>query len=130
MACGVLLCAGCGGGGGSTAGSTIEGTAVQSSAATAPPAGGSGSTIFAGAQPWTVDVSGAEKSDRSDAIIGTLGTNIWIFTDPLGPAAFFSGLPDPSTLAGQFEALLRSVKSVADASVVAGGHLGTVAAPR
>lgn len=36
-------------------------------------AGGSGATIFAGPQPWTVDVSSAEKSDRSDAIIGTLG---------------------------------------------------------
>ena len=28
--------------------------------------------MFNGAQPWTVDVSGASKSDRSDAIIGAL----------------------------------------------------------
>ncbi len=29
--------------------------------------------LFAAAEPWTTDVSGAEKSDRSDAIIHTLG---------------------------------------------------------
>ncbi len=35
-----------------------------------PSAGGDG--LFTGAQPWTTDVSGAAKSDRSDAIIQTL----------------------------------------------------------
>ncbi|MGO4445190.1 protein kinase [Mycobacterium sp. 2YAF39] len=34
-----------------------------------PPPGGA---MFNGAQPWTVDVSGAAKSERSDAIIGAL----------------------------------------------------------
>ena len=38
------------------------------SAPQATPAG----AMFSGAQPWTADVSGAEKSDRSDAIIGAL----------------------------------------------------------
>jgi len=45
---------------------------------------------------------------RGLAIIGTLGTNIWIFTDPLGPSGFLTHMPDPSTFAGQVEALLRS----------------------
>ena len=29
---------------------------------------------------------------RGVAILGTLGTNIWIFTDPRGPAGVFAGL--------------------------------------
>lgn len=45
---------------------------------------------------------------RGVAIIGTLGTNIWAFTDPMGPSGFLTNLPDPSTFAGQAEALLRT----------------------
>ncbi|GAB3431907.1 DUF418 domain-containing protein [Flindersiella endophytica] len=45
---------------------------------------------------------------RGVAIIGTLGTNIWIFTDPQGPVGFMSNLPDPSTFTGAAESLLRS----------------------
>ena len=33
-----------------------------------------GGAMFSGAQPWTEDVSGAPKSDRSDAIIGALSS--------------------------------------------------------
>ncbi|MEU7003132.1 DUF418 domain-containing protein [Nonomuraea sp. NPDC046570] len=40
---------------------------------------------------------------RGVAIMGTLGTNIWIFTDPGGPAGFLSGAPD----AGVIETFLR-----------------------
>ena len=41
---------------------------VESSTAGSPAAGG----LFSGEQPWTTDVTGMEKSDRSDAIIATL----------------------------------------------------------
>nr|WP_311132356.1 DUF418 domain-containing protein [Nonomuraea gerenzanensis] len=40
---------------------------------------------------------------RGAAILGTLGTNIWIFTDPAGPLAFLSFGGDP----GVVEAFLR-----------------------
>jgi serine/threonine protein kinase len=43
-------------------------SASSPSAAPAEPGGG----MFSGPQPWTADVSGAPKSDRSDAIIGAL----------------------------------------------------------
>ncbi|PXY31243.1 DUF418 domain-containing protein [Prauserella muralis] len=43
---------------------------------------------------------------RGVAILGTLGTNIWIFTDPRGAAGFLA-LPDPGTPAGFAETLLR-----------------------
>jgi uncharacterized protein len=51
---------------------------------------------------------------RGVAILGTLGTNIWIFTDPLGPAGVFSGLTPLDTVGqtlwflsnGKFLALL------------------------
>jgi len=42
---------------------------------------------------------------RGVAILGTLGTNIWIFTDPAGPGGFLAG---PS---GVGEALLRMVSN-------------------
>jgi uncharacterized protein len=44
---------------------------------------------------------------RGVAILGTLGTNIWIFTDPLGPA---SALAPPQD-AGVAETLLRTVSN-------------------
>lgn len=74
MAC---LCAGCGGSDSSGTGQTADKTAAESSAAqpgssTAATPAESGTAIFSGTQPWTVDVSGAEKSERSDAIINTL----------------------------------------------------------
>ncbi|GII05639.1 DUF418 domain-containing protein [Planobispora takensis] len=40
---------------------------------------------------------------RGVAIMGTLGTNIWIFTDPGGPAAVFDALAQP----GAVESFLR-----------------------
>jgi hypothetical protein len=67
-------CIGCAGGGGSDASpASTSGPAQKpsgsSSAAPAATAGG----MFSAAEPWTTDVSGAAKSDRSDAIIQTLG---------------------------------------------------------
>ncbi|WP_068928458.1 DUF418 domain-containing protein [Planobispora rosea] len=35
---------------------------------------------------------------RGVAIMGTLGTNIWIFTDPAGPAGVFGALSQPGTV--------------------------------
>jgi hypothetical protein len=46
---------------------TASAAATTESSSTAPPGG-----LFAEAEPWTVDVSAAEKSSRSDAIIQTL----------------------------------------------------------
>ncbi|TKG69972.1 DUF418 domain-containing protein [Prauserella endophytica] len=43
---------------------------------------------------------------RGIAILGTLGTNIWIFTDPLGAAGFLTG-PAPDSVAGFTETVLR-----------------------
>ena len=62
-------CIGCAGGGGSaeTTAST-SGAAQKPSNTVAPATDG----MFSAAEPWTTDVSGAAKSDRSDAIIQTL----------------------------------------------------------
>ncbi|MGH3872942.1 MAG: DUF418 domain-containing protein [Pseudonocardiaceae bacterium] len=56
---------------------------------------------------------------RGVAILGTLGTNIWIFTDPLGPAGAFSGftLLDP---VGQTLRFLANGKFLALLSVMFG----------
>jgi hypothetical protein len=43
---------------------------------------------------------------RSLAILGTLGTNIWIFTDPRGPLGLLMGTPTPDGVAGTVETLL------------------------
>ncbi|MEU6645092.1 DUF418 domain-containing protein [Saccharomonospora sp. NPDC046836] len=43
---------------------------------------------------------------RGVAILGTLGTNIWIFTDPQGAAGFLT-LPEPDSFAGAVETFLR-----------------------
>ncbi|MEC3975108.1 DUF418 domain-containing protein [Amycolatopsis sp. H20-H5] len=43
---------------------------------------------------------------RGIAILGTLGTNIWIFTDPLGAAGFLA-TPSPDTAGGFTEIVLR-----------------------
>jgi hypothetical protein len=59
----VATCIGCGGGAGNKA-------AEPAADDTAPP--GPADALFSTAQPWTKDVSGAAKSDRSDAIIATL----------------------------------------------------------
>ncbi|MFC7341520.1 DUF418 domain-containing protein [Saccharopolyspora griseoalba] len=45
---------------------------------------------------------------RGVAIFGTLGTNIWMFTDPNGPAALLPAA-DPSTFAGAVETALRTL---------------------
>ncbi|GAA2336261.1 DUF418 domain-containing protein [Saccharopolyspora halophila] len=45
---------------------------------------------------------------RGVAIFGTLGTNIWIFTDPNGPASFLPAT-DPTTLPGAVETTLRAL---------------------
>lgn len=47
---------------------------------------------------------------RGVAILGTLGTNIWIFTDPRGAAGFLA-LPSPDSLDGWVEVLLRSLSN-------------------
>jgi uncharacterized protein len=44
---------------------------------------------------------------RGVAILGTLGTNIWLFTDPAGPPAIFNGQPPPTSVAGAVETGLR-----------------------
>jgi hypothetical protein len=64
-------CIGCaGGGGGADTASTTAGAASKPSGSPAvEPATGA---MFSAAEPWTIDVSGAAKSDRSDAIIATL----------------------------------------------------------
>ena len=66
-------CIGCAGGSGDTAATKAPGPGEKSSSAgsggQSAPTGG----LFGGAEPWTADVSGAAPSDRSDAIIQTLG---------------------------------------------------------
>ncbi|HEU0087150.1 MAG TPA: DUF418 domain-containing protein [Pseudonocardiaceae bacterium] len=44
---------------------------------------------------------------RGMAILGTLGTNIWLFTDPLGPAVVFSGLPSTDSATDTVATVLR-----------------------
>ncbi|HKR51358.1 MAG TPA: DUF418 domain-containing protein [Pseudonocardiaceae bacterium] len=56
---------------------------------------------------------------RGVAILGTLGTNIWIFTNPLGPAGVFSGLTSPDLL-GQALGLLANGKFLALLSLMFG----------
>ena len=75
--CVVCLCAaGCGGNsaGGSASGqkSSAESSATQSGSTAAAAPADPGAGMFAGSQPWTVDVSGVEKSERSDAIMAAL----------------------------------------------------------
>src|SRR5450755_3610827 len=60
--CLVTICFACGGGGSQTDGGTDGGGSVT------PTIGG----IFTAAEPWTLDVSGASKDARSDAIIAAL----------------------------------------------------------
>jgi predicted Ser/Thr protein kinase len=50
--------------------SSPSGSSPSSGAPPAPPP--PGGAMFSGTQPWTVDVAGAAKSERSDAIIGAL----------------------------------------------------------
>ncbi len=59
------MCAGCSAGAGND-----EATRTSTSAGASNPTAAGG--LFSAAEPWTKDVSGAAKSDRSDAIIGTL----------------------------------------------------------
>lgn len=47
---------------------------------------------------------------RGIAILGTLGTNIWLFTSPRGPAGMFD-LPAPDSVAGVTELLLRTLSN-------------------
>ncbi|MFD0491636.1 uncharacterized protein A8924_0036 [Saccharopolyspora erythraea NRRL 2338] len=62
------------------------------------------------AQPTTRSTSGGRISAldvvRGVAIMGTLGTNIWIFTDPQGPAGMLSSA-DTGTFTANVEAFLR-----------------------
>jgi uncharacterized protein len=44
---------------------------------------------------------------RGVAILGTLGTNIWIFTNPAGPPGIFGALPSTDSVAGAVEQTLR-----------------------
>ncbi|MBB0246028.1 hypothetical protein FNQ90_18440, partial [Streptomyces alkaliphilus] len=46
---------------------------------------------------------------RGIAIIGTLGTNIWLFTHPLGPASAFLDIPEADSAAGAVEVALRAL---------------------
>ncbi|WP_037077576.1 DUF418 domain-containing protein [Pseudonocardia spinosispora] len=46
---------------------------------------------------------------RGVAIIGTLGTNIWIFTDPGGIVGFFADVPRTGSVGDTVELLLRSL---------------------
>ncbi|MGZ8778092.1 MAG: serine/threonine-protein kinase [Mycobacterium sp.] len=54
----------------SPSGSTPSGPSPSAGQPSAPQS--APGAMFSGTQPWTVDVSGAPKSDRSDAIIGAL----------------------------------------------------------
>ncbi|MGH4009658.1 MAG: DUF418 domain-containing protein, partial [Pseudonocardiaceae bacterium] len=56
---------------------------------------------------------------RGVAILGTLGTNIWIFTDPRGPAGVLNGLTSPDTL-GQTLGFLTNGKFLALLSLMFG----------
>lgn len=56
---------------------------------------------------------------RGVAILGTLGTNIWIFTDPLGPAGVLNGLTSPDLL-GQALGVLTNGKFLALLSLMFG----------
>ncbi|PRX96310.1 DUF418 domain-containing protein [Allonocardiopsis opalescens] len=63
-------------------------------------------------RPRAAEQGGGRRIDALDvlrgvAILGTLGTNIWIFTDPDGPAGFLAGLPAPDSVAGTAETVLR-----------------------
>ncbi|MFJ5104883.1 DUF418 domain-containing protein [Streptomyces sp. NPDC088554] len=44
---------------------------------------------------------------RGVAIIGTLGTNIWLFTHPLGPPSLFFRMPGADSAGGAVEVALR-----------------------
>ncbi|MFF8613872.1 DUF418 domain-containing protein [Streptomyces sp. NPDC015350] len=48
---------------------------------------------------------------RGVAIVGTLGTNIWLFTNPLGPPSLFFHLPEADTARGAVEVALRYVSN-------------------
>ncbi|MEU1554219.1 DUF418 domain-containing protein [Streptomyces scabiei] len=48
---------------------------------------------------------------RGVAIIGTLGTNVWLFTHPLGPPSLFFRMPSPDSLSGTVEVALRSLSN-------------------
>ena len=56
---------------------------------------------------------------RGVAILGTLGTNIWIFTDPQGPAGVLNGLTSPDAL-GQTLGFLANGKFLALLSLMFG----------
>ena len=65
----VLLCLTAVSCGSSADNKPMSGASAEPSASAKPSASGD---LFSGAQPWTIDVSGATKSDRSDAIIQSL----------------------------------------------------------
>ncbi|MGH3882831.1 MAG: DUF418 domain-containing protein [Pseudonocardiaceae bacterium] len=56
---------------------------------------------------------------RGVAILGTLGTNIWIFTDPQGPAGVLNGLPATDPV-GQILGFLTNGKFLALLSLMFG----------
>ena len=64
-----IACGGGGGGNGAMSASTSSAAPKPSGSSTAQPAADG---LFGAAEPWTTDVSGAQKSDRSDAIVATL----------------------------------------------------------
>ncbi len=66
-----MACAACSGDNQSAPQATSAGEPKPTASASVQPTTNGG--MFGAAQPWTTDVSGAAKSDRSDAIIQTLG---------------------------------------------------------
>jgi serine/threonine-protein kinase len=60
------------GGSDSPSSNTASSPSSPSSGQPSEPPPASGGAMFNGTQPWTLDVSGAPKSERSDAIIGAL----------------------------------------------------------
>lgn len=70
-----VVATGCGGSGNSTVTVTSTVGASSKTSTAAPPrsgAGATGSGLFTASEPWTIDVSSAEVSDRSEAIIAAL----------------------------------------------------------
>jgi hypothetical protein len=67
-----VVAAGCGGGGRESSTVGASNTTSTKSGSSATSAGAAGGGLFTVSEPWTTDVSSAEKSDRSDAIIAAL----------------------------------------------------------
>jgi uncharacterized protein len=79
-------------------------TGFEDGRAAAGTEGGTGSGAGAGAGGRRIEVLDVL---RGVAIVGTLGTNIWLFTHPLGPPGLFFRMPEADSAGGAVEVALR-----------------------